>query len=69
MKEKLKDAQMTTQLGFEGQQAAFADLDQAIPKARAIYDIFKTEYTDDHSNWLGRWIKRVSNSLTKSIQI
>lgn len=36
----------------------FSDFFSAIPEACSIYDKYQVGYTDEHSKWLGRWVKR-----------
>jgi hypothetical protein len=45
---------------------AFADFYRAIPEASSIYNKYQTEYTDEHSNWLGRWVKRAERYIARS---
>jgi hypothetical protein len=42
----------------------YTDFCRALPAARAIYN--KYEYNDEHSQWLGRWIKRAERHLSQA---
>lgn len=44
----------------------YAHFYRALPAARAIYNKYKHEYTDEHSQWLGRWIKRAERHLSQT---
>ena len=40
------------------QHVSPTDFFHAVPQVRAIYDKYKSVYTDEHTKWLGRWVKR-----------
>lgn len=45
---------------------SFKTFFKAIPVARAICEKYQHEYTDEHSKWLGRWVKRAERHMQQS---
>lgn len=44
--------------------SCYTDLCKALPAAHTIYNKYEYEYTDGHSQWLGRWIKKAERDLS-----
>lgn len=60
---------MTQQLSMlynpSSSQISFADFSREIPKARAIYNKYEYEYSDEYSKRLGRWIIRAEKHMAQ----